>query len=591
MCGICGEIRFDNKSPSLSIIDTITNHMSARGPDASGVYGQSNFVFGHRRLKIIDLSNHAQQPMIDSNLGLSIVFNGTIYNYKELRQTLENKGYNFFSNGDTEVILKAFHAWGESCVNHFNGMFAFAIYSRLNDQLFLARDRLGIKPLYYTKTSRFFRFASSLPALLADSDVDTQINPVALHYYMTFHSVVPAPNTIIQGVQKLKPAHTLTIRADGTTKEHNYWTLTFNARTDEKNYTFDDWKAGLKNQLKNAVIRRLTADVPVGVLLSGGLDSSLLVGLLSNMGSKDLNTFSIGFESVKDKKGDEFEYSDVIAQEFETIHHKIQVNTARVLPSLDLCVKSMSEPMVSHDCIGFYLLSEEVARHVKVVQSGQGADEVFAGYHWYPPMMTSTNPVSDYAKVFFDRDHEEYQQAVHQRFVKSDYSMDFISKSFSLSGANSAIDKTLRNDITIMLIDDPVKRVDNMTMAWGLEARVPFLDHELVEFAARIPAEYKVKNNGKYILKELARDVIPAKVIDRPKGYFPVPALTYLRGDYLDKVRDILHAKSACDRNVFNLKYIHMLLKNPENHITPLSGSKLWQVALLEYWFQTHIDK
>jgi len=590
MCGICGEIRFDNQTPSLSMIGDITDNMSPRGPDASGTYGQSHFLFGHRRLKIIDLSNHAQQPMIDSHLGLSIVFNGTIYNYKELRKILEKKGYNFFSNGDTEVILKAFHAWGESCVDHFNGMFAFAIYNRQNDQLFLARDRLGIKPLYYSKTSRYFRFASSLPALLADKDVDTQIDPVALHYYMTFHSVVPAPNTIIKGVRKVKPAHTLTITSDGEIKENNYWTLNFITRTEEQEYTFDDWKYGLKSQLENAVIRRLTADVPVGVLLSGGLDSSLLVGLLSKMGSKDLNTFSIGFESVRGKKGDEFEYSDVIAQEFETIHHKIEVDTTRVLPSLDLCVKSMNEPMVSHDCIGFYLLSEEVSRHVKVVQSGQGADEVFAGYHWYPPMMTSTNPVEDYAKVFFDRDHEEYQQAVHQKFIASNYSMDFISQSFASSGAESAIDKALRNDITIMLIDDPVKRVDNMTMAWGLEARVPFLDHELVEFAARIPADMKVRSNGKYILKELAREVIPSKVIDRPKGYFPVPALTYLRGEYLDSVRDILNAQSAINRNVFNMEYIHMLLKDPENHITPLSGSKLWQVALLEYWLQTHIN-
>jgi len=589
MCGICGEIRFDNTSPSPSIIGAITDHLYPRGPDASGAYGQSKFLFGHRRLKIIDLSNHAQQPMIDSHLGLSIVFNGTIYNYKELRKILENQGYSFFSSGDTEVILKAFHAWGASCVNHFNGMFAFAIYNRKNDQLFLARDRLGIKPLYYVKTSRYFRFASSLPALLTDKEIDTQIDPVALHYYMTFHSVVPAPHTIIKGVRKVKPAHTLTISADGAIKENNYWRLNFNARTEEKDFTFNDWKDGLNIQLENAVIRRLTADVPVGVLLSGGLDSSLLVGLLSKMGSKNLNTFSIGFESVRGKKGDEFEYSDIIARKFETIHHKLQVDTDRVLPSLDLCVKNMNEPMVSHDCIGFYLLSEEVSRHVKVVQSGQGADEVFAGYHWYPPMMTSIDPVNDYAKVFFDRDNQEYQQAVHQRFIESNYSMDFIAQSFSASGAESAINKTLHNDITIMLIDDPVKRVDNMTMAWGLEARVPFLDHELVEFTARIPSHMKVRNNGKYILKELARDVIPSEVIDRPKGYFPVPALTYLRGAYLDKVRDILQTQSAIDRNVFNRQYINMLLNEPENHITPLSGSKLWQVALLEYWFQTHI--
>jgi asparagine synthase (glutamine-hydrolysing) len=330
------------------------------------------------------------------------------------------------------------------------------------------------------------------------------------------------------------------------------------------------------------------ADVPVGVLLSGGLDSSLVVGLLSELGQHGLKTFSVGFESVGVEKGDEFEYSNIVASRFETEHHRIFVNSSDLLPALAACVKAMSEPMVSHDVIGFYLLSKEVSRHVRVVQSGQGADEVFAGYHWYPPLMNSTDPERDYAQVFFDRDHEEFTRAVEPAYLGEDFSHAFIAQHFAKPGAGRAIDKALRLDTTVMLVDDPVKRVDNMTMAWGLEARVPFLDHELVELAARIPAEHKVPNGGKYVLKEAARRVIPSAVIDRPKGYFPVPALKYLEGDYLNFVGDILSAEQARTRGLFRTDYIDALLAEPKAHITALRGSKLWQIALLEYWLQQH---
>ena len=248
----------------------------------------------------------------------------------------------------------------------------------------------------------------------------------------------------------------------------------------------------------------------------------------------------------------------------------------------------MSEPMVSHDNIGFYLLSEEVAKHVKVVQSGQGADEVFAGYHWYPPMMNSKNPLQDYAKVFFDRSHDEYRNAVSSEFVSEDFSLEYVSKHFGHDGAENPVDKALRIDTTVMLVDDPVKRVDNMTMAWGLEARVPFLDHEIVELAASIPAEFKISGGGKHVLKEAARRVIPAEVIDRPKGYFPVPALKYLQGPYLQRVNDILNHSNSGRHRLFNSTYVAELLKHPEKHITPLGGSKLWQIALLHYWLQLH---
>ncbi len=588
MCGICGEIRFDGSTPSVESITQMNRVLFPRGPDGSGIFQSRHISVGHQRLKILDLSEHAQQPMIDNALGLGIVFNGCIYNFHDLRTSLRALGYQFFSEGDTEVILKAYAAWGIRCVDMLQGMFAFAIWERDSGRMVLARDRLGIKPLYYADLDNGLRFASTLPALLAGGGVDTDIDPVALHHYMSFHAVVPAPHTMLKGVRKLPPATVRVIEPDGRSRDHRYWSLHYGTQPDEQQMSYEDWQEITLEKLRTAVERRLVADVPVGVLLSGGLDSSLIVGLLSEQGQRGLNTFSVGFESVGEEQGDEFQYSDIVARHFGTEHHQIRVSTDRLLPALADCVGAMSEPMVSHDVIGFYLLSQEVSRHVKVVQSGQGADEVFAGYHWYPPLMTSEDPVSDYARVFFDRDHAEYAAAVDPRFVEDDFSRAFVEHHFNSPGARAAIDKALRLDTNVMLVDDPVKRVDNMTMAWGLEARVPFLDHELVELAARIPAQYKVAGGGKGVLKEAARSVIPSEVIDRPKGYFPVPALKYIEGPYLAFVQDILAGPSAMQRGLFQHDYVESLLKSPKQSMTPLRGSKLWQIALLEYWFQQH---
>jgi asparagine synthase (glutamine-hydrolysing) len=588
MCGICGEIRFDGSPPSIDSVTRMNRVMFPRGPDGSGVFQSGPLAVGHQRLKILDLSEHAQQPMIDSELGLGIVFNGCIYNFRDLRVQLQGLGYRFFSEGDTEVILKAYAAWGIECVDRFHGMFAFAIWERDSGRLVLARDRLGIKPLYYTELANGLRFASTLPALLATDAVDTDIDPVALHHYMSFHAVVPAPHTILKGVRKLPPATIRVIDAGGRSRDHCYWRLHYGARADERDLSYEDWQEITLNALRKAVERRLVSDVPVGVLLSGGLDSSLIVGLLAEQGQRGLNTFSVGFEAVDDEAGDEFQYSDIIARHFATEHHQIRVDSSRLLPALNDCIRAMSEPMVSHDVIGFYLLSERVSQHVKVVQSGQGADEVFAGYHWYPPLADSIHPVDDYAAVFFDRDHAEFAQAVDPRFVGGDHSRDFVARHFGQPGAQRPIDKALRVDTQIMLVDDPVKRVDNMTMAWGLEARVPFLDHELVELAARIPAELKTAEGGKGVVKEAARAVIPSEVIDRPKGYFPVPALKYLEGDYLAFVQDALAQPAARQRGLFRQEYLSTLMADPKRHITPLRGSKVWQIALLELWFQQH---
>jgi len=581
-------MRFDSAPAKMDSIKMMSESMGARGPDANGCFAQGPVALGHRRLKIIDLSECSQQPMIDAQLGLSIVFNGAIYNYPELRKKLTQKGYTFFSKGDTEVIVKAYHAWGPRFVEKLNGMFAFAIFERDSGRLILGRDRLGIKPLYFTRNKNWLRFASTLPALLQTNEIDTSIDPVALHYYMTFHAVVPAPHTILNGIKKVEPATVLEIEPDGRQSTFSYWAPRFERQENDANIRFEEWQEMVLNSLRRAVKRRLIADVPVGVLLSGGLDSSLIVGLLAEAGQKNLNTFSVGFESVGKEKGNEFQYSDIIAEHFQTTHHKIEVPNAEMLEMLKVTVAAMSEPMVSHDAVGFFTLSREVARNIKVVQSGQGADEVFAGYHWYPPLLKSSNPVKDYASYFFDRTHAEYGEAINQQLVDKDYSLQFVQNHFRKDGAADPIDKALRLDTTVMLIDDPVKRVDNMTMAWGLEARVPFLDHELVELAARIPGRYKVENEGKYVLKEAARRVIPHAVIDRPKGYFPVPALKYIQGEVLDFVKNILNDPVARQRNNFNRRYIGKLLDDPESHITPLRGSKLWQIALLEYWLQSH---
>ena len=587
MCGICGEISFGGAADPAAI-RAMMGVLSPRGPDASGLVSQGPVAFGHCRLKIIDLSEAGQQPMVDPELGLAVVFNGCIYNYPALREELTAKGYRFFSTSDTEVLLKAYHAWGPDCVERLLGMFAFAVLERDSGRVVFGRDRLGIKPLYFAETKGRLRFASSLPALLAAGDVDTAIDPVGLHNYMSLHAVVPAPRTILKGVTKLPPATLLTVEPDGSRRQSTYWTLEVGPRAEDAGVGEAEWRERVLDMLALAVERRRIADVPTGVLLSGGLDSSLLVALLARKGQTGLKTFAVGFDAVNGVEGDEFKYSDLVAREFETDHLKIAVDPARTLDMLPATIAAMSEPQMSHDAVAFRLLSEEVAKHVKVVQSGQGADEIFGGYHWYPKMAGSTDPAADYARVYFDRDHAEMRETLAPDYLGADHSGDFVRDYYARVAGKDPVDATLQLDTQIMLVDDPVKRVDNMTMACGLEARVPFLDHELVELAARVPAALKVRDGGKYILKEAARTVLPAEVIDRPKGYFPVPALKHIRGPYMDFVRDVLDRPQARERGLFNRAYIDHLLADPDGTLTPKGNSKLWQVALLESWLQTH---
>jgi asparagine synthase (glutamine-hydrolysing) len=589
VCGIAGELR-RGRGPDPDALARMSAALAPRGPDGAGTWFHDGSALAHRRLAIIDLSDRGAQPMVDDELGLTAVFNGCIYNHRELRAELERDGLRFSSESATEVLLKGWTAWGEGMLDRLAGMFAFCLVEHASGRCVLARDRLGIKPLYLQDLpDGGLRVASSLPALVAAGGVDTRVDSVALHHYLSFHSIVPAPRTILRGVAKLPPATVLVVEPDGRRRERRYWDPPFERDPARADWSPEDWEDAVMDALRVAVRRRMVSDVPVGILLSGGLDSSLIVALLAEQGQRGLATFSVGFRDMGERVGDEFEFSDLVAAEYGTDHHQIRVEPGRLLPALPRAIAAMSEPMVSHDAVAFFLLSEEVARHRKVVQSGQGADEVFGGYYWYPPLLEAGGDGLDvYADAFFDRDHRGVGSLLRAP-LDDDPSRRFAADWFSRPGAASAIDRGLRVDAEVMLADDPVKRVDNMTMAHGLEARTPFLDHDLVELAALCPPELKLADGGKGVLKRGARGIVPDAVIDRPKVYFPVPALSHLEGPVLEMVADALRSSAARDRGLFRDEVVEEMLAAPNEHRTNLDGSTLWQLGLLELWLQQHV--
>ncbi len=590
MCGICGELRLDGSRPDTSVVTRMLPAIERRGPDAAGQHTDGPMQMGHRRLSIIDLSDRAAQPMRDKHNGNTIVFNGSIYNYPELRKELQALGHEFNSTGDTEVILRAYGQWGENFVSRLSGMFAFAIWDAHDRSVLLVRDRMGIKPLYYSLTGESLRWASNTQALLASGGIDTRIDPVAVHHQLTLHASVPAPHTLMMGIRKLEPGHSLRIKAGREPNKRRYWQLTAapgTARSDE------EWREATLAALRLAVKRRLDiADVPVGVLLSGGLDSSILVGLLAEAGATNLQTFTVGFEDQPEERGDEFEFADMVAEKYGTQHHQFSVPNEDLMRRLPEAVAAMAEPMVGQDAAAFYLLSERVSQEVKVVQSGQGADEVFGGYFWYPEMHKANGEpdLLRFSSRYFDRDHSEWLQMIDPAYhTDRDVSSAYVSGLLSLYGEGEYVNRVLAMDVGSLIVDDPVKRVDNMTMAFGLEARVPFLDHELVELVAGMPSRLKLAQGGKGILKDVSRGLVPDAIIDRPKAYFPVPALKFVRGEVLDFMRDILNADACRHRGLFNRAYVDKLLAEPDQHFTRLQGSKLWHLALLELWMQQHI--
>jgi len=587
MCGICGEFKFNKSQFDDVRLTKLMDSIASRGNDSKGTYKEKNIFLGHHRLSIIDTSDKSNQPMKINDL--VIIFNGVIYNYKKLRKNLITKGHVFNSSGDTEVIIRLYIEYGSECVNYLDGVFSFAIYDTKKNNLFLARDRIGIKPLYYTLDNNEFRFSSSMNGLINKNE-KPQINPIALHYQFTLHSVVPAPHTIISGIHKLEPGHTLKITQSGESYLNKYFDIN---EVEIKNHKEQEITERSTYLLKKAVEKRLNiADVPVGILLSGGLDSSLITALAKKF-KEQIDTYSIGFNTVNEEVGNEFYYSDLVAKNFKTSHIKYKINDDELFSNLDLVISNMSEPMFSQDSSAFFLLSNRVSKNNKVVLSGQGADEVFGGYFWYEQIMNekSLNEIDTLSKYYFDRSFHNYKNIVNNKYVYSNYVHDDISRAMNeMSPTLSTLDKVFRLELSMFIIDDPVKRVDNMTMSHALEARVPFLDIDLITYMLSIKGSDKIKHTSKYYLKKLSESFLKKEIIYRDKFYFPVPPLKIIEGKFYHYCKKVLNTDAALNRDIYNRKYIDRLLDEPNTNYTNLNGNELWHFTLLERWLQLNVD-
>lgn len=587
MCGICGQVNFDGKQINQKHISNLMQSIANRGKDSYGTYEKNNIFLGHHRLSVIDTSAMSNQPMEFEDMVL--VFNGVIYNYKSLKEKLISLGHYFKTTGDTEVVLRAYIEFGEKCVEEFDGVFALCIYEKESKKVFLARDRLGIKPLYYMFDGSCFSFSSSMLGLIKNK-TNININPKALHFQFTLHSVVPAPDTIIESINKLEPGFTLSISSKGKKSYRKYFDINI---ITTKTYSDEEIVNSSKYLLNKAIEKRiLISDVPVGVLLSGGLDSSIITAMAKTINTS-VNTYSIGFDTINEEIGDEFKYSDKVSDIFKTKHHKYYMTDSDLFSSLDTVIANMSEPMFSQDSSAFNLLAKNVSQNHKVVLSGQGADEVFGGYFWYKKIYENNdeNDTEVFSKYYFDRTHHKYKEAINKQYIFDNYTYNSINDIFDdMNPELSLLDKVFRLELSMLIIDDPVKRIDSMTMAHSLETRVPFLDIDLISYMLSVKGEAKIKNDSKYYLKKLSKEYLPDDIIYRKKFYFPVPPLKILKNEFYRYCKNILTSERAINRKIYNQKYINELINNPNKYYTNLNGNELWHFTLLERWLQLNIE-
>ena len=631
MCGICGKIDLTGKPIDKGLIGEMCSVLSHRGPDDEGIHLDGNIGLGHRRLSIIDLAG-GHQPLSNEDGTIWIVYNGEIYNFPNLKEQLLSKGHQFTTLSDTEVIVHAYEEYDFSCVSKFNGMFAFAIWDKRKKTLFIARDRLGIKPLYYYLDSAKFLFASEIKSILVDGSVPRKINYKGLNNFFTFcHSV--APDTIYSGIKKLLPGHFL-IYQDGKARIEEYWDVLngtepvhydgteivhYEARLSEEEYVEEVYRL-----LQTSVRRRLISDVPLGVFLSGGIDSSAIVGLMSQVISQPVNTFSVGFEIG----GAYNELADaaIVAKRFGTEHHELLVKEANLVELLNKLVYHYDEPFGDAACFPTYLVSEFARKSVKVALSGEGGDELFGGYRRYSAerfskyyqklpvflrdgfirklvssiprsrrlkkavaSMSVKEPEVRYASwlvVFSDEMKRELFTAELNELIKELDSFEVYRKYYYKKDGD-LIDRLLYTDEKTWLVDTYLEKVDKASMAVGLEARVPFLDHELVEFAATIPSKYKIKGfTKKYILKKAMRGLLPESVIKKPKHGFSVPTDPWFRGELKEYIFEVLFDPQARKRGYFNYPYIEKLY---QQHLDgkEVYDFHLWLLLNFELWHRT----
>jgi len=586
---------------------------------------------GHRRLSIIDLSETGHQPMCNEDASVWIVFNGEIYNFQEIKERLEKKGHLFKSKSDTEVILHSYEEWGVECLSHFRGMFAFAIWNSRLQQLFMARDRLGEKPLVYFRQNGHFAFASEIKALLQVQDVERKVNDTAIHHYLTYQ-YVPSPDTIFEGMQKLPPAHYLLYDRDGNLKIERYWKLHFNS-THQTYPDLQELDDRIRTELEESVRLRLISDVPLGAFLSGGVDSSLIVGIMARLSEKPVKTFSIGFE---EKEFDELEFGRLVSKHFSTEHHEfiVKPNAIEILPKL---VWYYNEPFADASAIPTYYVAKMTKDFVKVVLTGDAGDENFAGYprylrskwvalftkipeklrkdlmpaflrrfsslHWREKTfnrladfmeLLSHDQARNYAeqiKIFNAKEKNEIYTNEMAHYVAKVDSLDFLSEKYEEIETDDLLDKLLYLDINSYLPEDLLVKMDIATMANSLEARVPFLDHKLMEFVAGIPSHFKLKGSiSKFILKKTFSDFLPEAVLKRKKMGFGVPISRWIKNELRDYVYEVLLDRKTLNRGYFKKEGIERLL---EEHIASRydHSAKIWALLFLEIWFRIFMDQ
>ena len=596
MCGLAGELSFNQDSPaSRRRVERMAGRIAWRGPDGGGFWprnGPSPVALAHRRLAIIDLSDKGAQPMHDEESGLVVVFNGILYNWRALRAELESAGHRFRSDSDTEALLLGWRQWGAGLLERIDGVFAFAVWDSRRRELALARDRLGIKPLYYQHGRESFRFCSNAQGLLASGAVGTALDREALALHFSLHGVVPPPRTVLREVRKLAPGHLLSVDASGKSSLRRWWRL----KASPPASTPAQWRERTRLALTEAVRKRYdVSDTPVGVLLSGGLDSSLVVAILAGLG-RDIKSYSIGFEDEGGESGNEFGYSTQVAERYGTDHQRWLVPSSSVAERLPEVIARMPEPIPAQDCIGFHLLAERVSADVKLALSGQGADEVFAGYSWYPRMRAAAGSDWErFAPLYLDNSAAQYRALVAEEWRTEPECRAILEASMEEARevvGPDFVNRLLYFDVTTLITDDPVKRVDAMCLGSGLEARVPFLDTELLAEVCAMPVEMKLADGGKGVLRDIARELLPAEVIDRSKAYFPVPVLKFLRPPFIDTLFDVLGSRRCRERGLFDRARLDALMKDPngEDAFTPLQGNRLWHCALAEMWLEHNED-
>ncbi len=630
MCGICGKIYFDrSKKADFSLVGKMTRVLNHRGPDDMGVHVDGNVGLGHQRLSIIDLSSAGHQPMSNEDDSIWVVFNGEIYNCEELRRELEAKGHIFRSHTDTEVIIHLYEEDGVRCVRKFRGMFAFAIWDANSQMLFLARDRAGQKPLVYTVADGAFLFASEIKSLLQDPAVMPEVNCEALNHYLTYQ-YVPGPMTIYKGIHKLPPAHTLVLRNENIRLDQ-YWNISYGNKI--KLPGLNDYKQRFFDVFSEAVKIRLRSDVPLGAFLSGGIDSSAVVAEMSRHLDQPVKTFSIGFE---DADFNELQYAGKVAGIFAADHTEFVVkpDAVKILPQI---VWHYDEPFADPSAIPTYYVSKLTREHVTVALNGDGGDESFAGYERYVaehlasyyekiPLFlrekivkravnllpyreyrwsisrrlkrfingVSDEPARRYVQwlSYFNNDMKKglYTQAFAMEVASCD-SVDITSDMYGRSDAENALEKILFTDVMLYLPYDLLAKVDIASMANSLEARSPFLDHKVMEFAASLPPELKLRGlQTKYILKEAFRSRLPEEIINRKKMGFGVPLNRWFRQELRTAAYEILLSKRTMERGYFNRGAVKQLL---DEHVSFQADNsyRIWALLFLELWHRMFIDK